>query len=315
MSCFGRRWGPCWPGPGSTRRGCSGCALVLAAVAPVGRRQCGRRGRGACFATISARRCRPSGRPSALRRLLAPQCPDARARRAARARWETAIFADPDGGSRSPACSTGNGARSATPPSDDPRIVLSRCCFRAAPPLGALADRSARIKSSAISARARRSRAPLWRADRCRQRSRYRRPFVSEWPGANTGCAHRRRRRGCDERPAARRSMPVSSSRPTARRGHADLRQRPLSRVRPPVGRAAIPAAQLAAHGLAGDRADLALSRPAGDAGLLWRRAVLRRWRRPSSLDLIAGQAVETALLVAWAAAGSAARWRWLASP
>ena len=117
---------------------------------------------------------------------------------------------------------------------------------------------------------------------------------------ANTGCARRRRRRALTRATGsevlyARVIEPVDAGRGR----NLDLRQRSLPRARPVARRPRFgPAA--GGDGLARDRADLALSRPARNAGLLWRRAVLRpgadRHARPDR-----GPGLETALLMAWA--------------
>ena len=253
---LGRSGGPvrrC--GAGTCR--CRGCGPPP--IPPVRHGDVSRPGRAAC---------RPSGRTSGCGRLLAHHDRAERAAEAARQAWEAAIF-DADATRPIPACST---SAAAAPP---PCITMTRGYFyaaavsRAAPPLArwqidpprrSLRDRSVGALRDGRSIR-NRSRS---RAASCARAC------------ANTGCARPRRRarlahgRGSETAVCARR-------RAGRRRGigdtlisgsglclEFDLLTAPHD-PGPAAGRA----------GLAGDRADLALSRPARHAGLLWRRAVL----------------------------------------
>ncbi len=200
-----------------------------------------------------------------LRRLLGRHDRLRQAGEAARAGWEAAIF-DPQRRRRSrrarppPAC-----GRDAPPL--DACCILSAAVSASARRL-ALADRSAGQRSGAGCGSALRgiARCGIDRGVASVRAGWLARMLAARADAVGTA-AHAARQRDdvCPRRRAGR----------AGRRRNADPGQRPLPRVRA-AGAGARSRQAARRDGLAGDRADLALSRAARHAGFLWRRAVLR---------------------------------------
>ena len=222
--------GPALGRPGGPVRG---RALVPAAVAAVGGGERGGRGRGAVSRQYrrAAARSPPAGRSA---RRAGPPRADARLQAdAARRDWDDAMFAGPDGGCDA-ALLDRQRRRSAT------RHLSTRAwfyplLFGRRLPSARWRTRCARCQSS------RRSAAPL--ADPARLYGAAIDAATVEicarlprsTAGANTGCAHRRRRRGCGKVAGSER-LYARIVEPAGRlRTDADLRQRPLPGDRPSV--------------------------------------------------------------------------------